>query len=98
MGHADRPGQHHPLSLDAQSRCVRFPITGRRADSYAYAKCDTDGNTHGHANGNAYCYTHCNAYSHTDSDAYCYRDTKSDTEATPNPASSADASVTYHDY
>jgi len=65
--------------LDTQPGCVCLSSIRRRAHP--------DADTYGHANSDSY--TDCNRYSYPNT--YCYA--QSDTEATPNSASSPDAAV-----
>ena len=89
MGHANRPGQHHAVSLDSQPRriclsacrrCQSNSNTNRIANSYGYADANT------HCNGDIY------ADSNTDTAANTYAETSANTQ-TPSDASAAPVSA-----
>ena len=67
VGHANRPGLHHALGLDAQSRrlCLSF---ARRCESNTYtngvAQCNAYGDSYGNSN------PHGDGHSDTDTETY----------------------------
>ena len=74
MGHANRPRQHHIISLDSQPWRVRLPAgwsrhsnpnTDRIANSYGYADGNGNRNRNTHCNGDA----HSNNYTDRQADA-----------------------------
>ena len=61
MGHADRPGQHHVVGLDAEPWRIRLPaVWSSHAHAHANADLIPDGdanrdrNSHSHCNGDSY--------------------------------------------
>jgi hypothetical protein len=70
VGHANRPRLHHALGLDAQSR--RLCLSSAR-------RCESDTNTNGLAQCNAYSDSYGNSNPH--GDCHSYADTETYTEA-----------------
>jgi hypothetical protein len=73
VGHADRPWLDNPLSLDAQSRGVRFPIARRRG----IANSNPDSNSY--RNSNSYPYSYSYTRSKADADSKASSDSKAST-------------------
>jgi len=84
MGHANRPGQHDALGLDAQPRRICLSACRR---CYSNSNTDRIAYSYGYADANS----HCNSYGYADSNT----DTAANTHAqiNPNTEASPDASA-----
>ena len=73
MGHANRPGQHDALGLDAQPRRICLSAS-RRSDSKSNTDCIANSYSYANANthryANPYCYCCGNTYSYANTYTY----------------------------
>lgn len=83
VGHADRPWLDNPLSMDAQSRGVRFPIARWRRDANSNPDRNSDSNCHCGSISNADCHGNGDCYPDTVRQAISNSETSSDSTAAP---------------
>jgi hypothetical protein len=76
MGHANRPGKHHALGLDAQPRRICVSSAWSR-----HANANTNGKSYGYGNTNSY--SDSDKYADTCFKAYSDAETSPDASAAP---------------
>ena len=86
MGHANRPGQHHAVSLDSQPRRICLSAC-RRCQSNSNTDCIA--NSYGYADANTHCNGDIYADSNTDTAANTHAEITANAETSPDASAAA---------